>query len=215
MVRHLVLSLIVGVLALAAAGLGLTGVKLGVSLPSVICYGTAVGLGVVAVWLLTRATGYDTWIMRNASEIKQEIDEVSELEPIRVSVEDPETFDQFKSIADDCGFAAFMPSVRLILIEGVRFRQLIRAEDLVETYDQEAVSVKSVALEYLVGSPSGQRKVASITLSSAIDDARLKFSLAACLAPLETPDAESMDATKFDQDMQGFVEGQAQDLIDE
>lgn len=184
MLNQLLGSLAAAILAVASVGLGVWGAPLGQAAPMYF-YIAGGAMALVAFWLLFRAAEFDRWLKSHAPEVVQDLAAISSGPAVRVSIEDPETFDQFKLLADDCGFLVFMPEARMILIEGLRYRQLVRAEDLVDSYGQQAASVKSIGFEYLVGLPDRNRVVAKISLSSAKQEEALRAGLAECLTPIE------------------------------
>jgi hypothetical protein len=183
-----------GVLLLLAAGSAAAGhFGAGWGWPIAPWVGYVVGglLLLPAFGLLNRASEYDRWIRRHRPELIERAESISELPIIRVSIEDPQTFDKFKITPDDCGFMALLPSAKMVLIEGVRFHQTIRAEDLVEAYDQEAATVKSIALAYRVGPSGRDQGVAGITLSAMKQEQQLRDGLRACL--VVSPEGGALD----------------------
>ncbi|MEM7627613.1 MAG: hypothetical protein AAF333_18610 [Planctomycetota bacterium] len=197
---ELLKGLAAAVLGVGVMILGSRSVSLGLPVPPTVFYVVGVGLLVSVGWFLWRAGQYDRWIDRHAPTISESATAASELRPIRLTIEDPETFDQFKLVGDDCGFIAFLPSTRMILIEGIRYRQLIRAEDLTETYEQEAASVRSIALEYRVYADAVEPVVAKITLSSTKHWGRLQTCLSGCLCPVEEGELDGLVNTLKEMD---------------
>ena len=186
------LMLLAGVFALlglTGGGLfGLAGMLGAGGWPAMVWWVGAGLVSPVALLLLVRASQYDLWMRQNLPEAVREAEELSEVAAIRVSIEDPATFNRFKITPDDCAFLVFMPTTRSVLIEGVRYRQLIRGEDLRETYEQRAATVRSTVLNYEVGPAEGPRTAVQVNLSAMRDDAQLQAGLLWCLGPIDDPE---------------------------
>jgi hypothetical protein len=75
----------------------------------------------------------------------------SPIKPKGVSVEDASTFEKFKLVPEDAAWIGFDVARRMLLIEGIRFRYVIRASDLVNLEQLAAPTATATAITYRVG----------------------------------------------------------------
>ncbi len=75
----------------------------------------------------------------------------SPLKPLGVSVEDASTFQKFKLVPEDAAWIGFDLARRMLLIEGIRYRYVVHAKDLVNIELLAAPTATAVAITYRVG----------------------------------------------------------------
>ncbi len=155
-------------------------------------------LMVTGIALVVSGLRYKKYAADLIGEDVQRLEDVSELPVVPVTIEDPETFNKLKLVGDDYGFVGFIPSSQKIIIESLRFRQVIHANDTLDSYIQMAASVKSHAISYCVADPAASvlaldlpaeidpdsvtmLAIARISLSSSSFLVKLKAGLSACL----------------------------------
>jgi hypothetical protein len=82
--------------------------------------------------------------------------------PISISIEDPQTIKTLKLVTDDIGILYCDAASRLFVIEGVFFRYVVRAGDVLQCYIHLQGKIRYVILTYRV---AGSNLPLSITLS--------------------------------------------------
>ncbi len=120
---------------------------------------------------------------RNRRVLRYECAEMQAMtgeEPDQVSLENPETFTKMKFIGDDTGLIAFLPDLARIWIEGIRFRYLIRSEDVTSIDALEFATVKAIRIEYRVGEVALAVAISSTAMGERFDERVME-----CLEPFD------------------------------